>query len=989
MANIERLIQIGIDARKAKSGGNEVQQSLRGVSNEARRAQHEVSGLGKTIEGIADGVKEFGKEGLLKVFGGIGIAAVTGFFIKEVVELRDELNELANTTGREGEALDDLARRLLNVGSRLPSTTKELFALAGAASQLGVDGNEGIEKFIENMTRIGLVTDLRGAEAAKSLGRLLKAANEPIEKVDELGAAVNRLTSAFGTGGQEQVAYATSIVQLTERFGVSAREALSLSAAIGRIGGEGGQSAIVLSRILSQLPKEFVNSFGSGRGADAVVAFLQGLNAMRKSGEDLQPVLESLGIDNVRLEKAVRPLIAGSNELARALKLTADPAENLKALVEESDRAAGSTSNQLSKLRGSLVDAAQAIGGDLEPVLASAVGGLNELVQALFGVGGTEAAVGEGAKRLAAALQAMGVAAAIAFGPAIISGASKMATSLLKAAAASEKLTFAMKGILVALVALVAFDFGSYLFDEFKVVQKGAQDFITFVDKSWETIKYGAKLTVAYIDDAWKNLFGVSLRKSFASYLADFADGLKSIEDLVGVQIGGAELAARAKSLLQAPDSGETFDDAKVRIARELQDALDEAEKIRQTRLAEIEREFGESGRRTGRSYFEAAGEGIKDAVDKVKELLGIGKKELEQAGVSDIDVSVKVDTAGADEAANAIRKMAASLGKAGEEARKARDELDKLFAQLRLEKELIGQTNDARERSKSLQEALTLITKAYADNQTEANFKLLEYAQLLRDVQIARHVNELREANKQIDQQTQLLGEDIAIRRHSAEVIRFATEAEEAYGKGTQEATDAIEKFKERIKNLDELERLQALVDQIGERVGSAFESMIFDAKSFKDALADTVKEISRLVFQTLVTQQIASLVSGSLGSAFGLGATAAAPKAALGLVVDRGDVMPFASGGVNGGRITSGPELFPLSGGRVGLRGEVPGQAEGILPLQRGPRGLGVAAYGGRQQQVANVYVTINARDASSFRESGPMIQQQFGKAVRRAFR
>jgi len=111
----------------------------------------------------------------------------------------------------------------------------------------------------------------------------------------------------------------------------------------------------------------------------------------------------------------------------------------------------------------------------------------------------------------------------------------------------------------------------------------------------------------------------------------------------------------------------------------------------------------------------------------------------------------------------------------------------------------------------------------------------------------------------------------------------------------------------------------------------------------------------VQRAVADMAAQRMTASMISG-IGGLF----------SAHGNVFSRGQVLPFASGGV-----ISSPTLFPL-----GLMGEA--GPEAILPLQRTRSGdLGVKAEGQGGGDVVNVNFTVVANDSRSFRDS--MIQNK----------
>jgi phage-related minor tail protein len=100
-----------------------------------------------------------------------------------------------------------------------------------------------------------------------------------------------------------------------------------------------------------------------------------------------------------------------------------------------------------------------------------------------------------------------------------------------------------------------------------------------------------------------------------------------------------------------------------------------------------------------------------------------------------------------------------------------------------------------------------------------------------------------------------------------------------------------------------------------------------------------------------------------------------------ALGGVVSRGQVVPFADGGV-----VAAPAYFPLGRG-LGLMGER--GAEAIMPLARGPDGrLGVRAAGGAERPMS-VTVNIATPDADSFRRSEAQVAAALARAVSRGRR
>ena len=139
------------------------------------------------------------------------------------------------------------------------------------------------------------------------------------------------------------------------------------------------------------------------------------------------------------------------------------------------------------------------------------------------------------------------------------------------------------------------------------------------------------------------------------------------------------------------------------------------------------------------------------------------------------------------------------------------------------------------------------------------------------------------------------------------------------------QSRIDAILKSEEALRKATEAEQRREKIQQsITSNIEDALMSLVEGTASVEDAFKTMLRNILLEIFR----QQVATPIAKGIASFF----------AADGAVLSRGNVVPFANGGVVGS-----PTLFPMSGGRTGLMGEA--GPEAIMPLKRGPNGkLGV---------------------------------------------
>lgn len=168
---------------------------------------------------------------------------------------------------------------------------------------------------------------------------------------------------------------------------------------------------------------------------------------------------------------------------------------------------------------------------------------------------------------------------------------------------------------------------------------------------------------------------------------------------------------------------------------------------------------------------------------------------------------------------------------------------------------------------------------------------------------------------------------------------------------------------FKQALDRLAEDERLRRMFEDIGSTIASVFETIVFQLDSVEDAIEDMVKNVAKMVFNTLVTQQIAGFFTSIIGAGFG-----GARGFAMGGVIDRPTFLGFADGSpAYGGE--SGPEaVVPLPDGRQ------------IPVMLRGGEG------GGGQQNITNINMTVKTPDADSFRRSSRQISDDLQSQLRR---
>ena len=159
--------------------------------------------------------------------------------------------------------------------------------------------------------------------------------------------------------------------------------------------------------------------------------------------------------------------------------------------------------------------------------------------------------------------------------------------------------------------------------------------------------------------------------------------------------------------------------------------------------------------------------------------------------------------------------------------------------------------------------------------------------------------------------------------------------------------------------------ERRQDQIDTFSGHIENAFMAAVDGSQSVEDAFKTMMRNIIADIYQQMVAKQAASFITSMI---FG---------AANGAVMSRGNVTPFASGGV-----VNGPTLFPMSNG-IGLMGEA--GPEAIMPLKRGKDGkLGVEGGGTTIVQNINVSTGVQQTVRTEIKSLMPQIAESAKAAV-----
>ena len=343
-------------------------------------------------------------------------APVLGFGalgIKEAIAFESAFAGVRKTVDATDQQFEKLKKTITSMSERLPQSANEIAKVMEMAGQLGVGIND-IEKFSETMIKLGDSTNLASDEAAKLLAQYTNITNMDKSNIDRLASTIVDLGNNTATTEADIVSMMHSLAGMGANFKLTDHQIAGISATLTSVGiasekggtamgkfmmkvlGAGGRTgeefrkmgkeAGLTDKEIKKMAKEsgqqlhnFSNIAGvsadkfkeivKNNPSEALRLVVEGLGKMKESGQDITPVLDTLGIKEVRLRDTVLRLAGGHRELTKNLNLSKKAWEENTALETEAQKRYQTTESQLKMLRNQFSNVARELAVELLPII--------------------------------------------------------------------------------------------------------------------------------------------------------------------------------------------------------------------------------------------------------------------------------------------------------------------------------------------------------------------------------------------------------------------------------------------------------------------------------------------------------------------------------------------------------------------------------------------------------------------------------------------
>lgn len=418
----------------------------------------QIAVVGDKMKNVGDKLESAGKK--ISV-ASVGATAALGGIAKNAIDFETAFTGVTKTVDGTDQELAQIKQGLLDLSQATASSTTDIAAVAEAAGQLGVK-TENILDFTETMVRLGDSTTLSSEEAATAIAQLYNVMGSDINTVDNFGSALVSLGNNAATTETDILNMATRIGSSGKQVGLTEQEVLALSATLSSVGleAEGGGSAI--SAVITKIDKDValnsdtlktwadvagmsVKDFKNLWETDAMSAIqkiVAGMGDASKGGENLNVILDELGVTSLRQTDTMKRLSSASGLMTDMVNLSNEAWKENTSLSEESNKRYQTTAARMTQLKNQITELCVKLGDVLLPILQKIINAISGFVKWLTNLNPV-------AKKIVVVILAL----VAALGPLILITA-KMITSVGTIMKVVPKLVGFMKTIKTAMLAL-------------------------------------------------------------------------------------------------------------------------------------------------------------------------------------------------------------------------------------------------------------------------------------------------------------------------------------------------------------------------------------------------------------------------------------------------------------------------------------------------------------------------------------------------------
>lgn len=333
---------------------------------------------------------------------GTAVSTLGGYALKASIDFESAFAGVRKTVDATEEEFKMLEKGIRDMSKRMPQSASEIAQVVEAAGQLGIE-TKNILGFTETMVMLGDATNLTSEQAATALARLANITRMPQSEFDRLGSTIVALGNNLATTEAEIVEMGLRLAGTASQVGMTEAQILALAGAMSSVGINAEAGGSSMSRVIQKINTEVLSSgknlqkFAEIAGmsaeefsktwkekpSEAILAFVQGLDKLNKSGGDVTSTLKDLGINSIQEIDTLLRLAGASEVLADSLELSEEAWKENIALQNEAGERYKTTESLIRILKNNIDDLAISVGDELKESVRDGIGTAIEMVEQL------------------------------------------------------------------------------------------------------------------------------------------------------------------------------------------------------------------------------------------------------------------------------------------------------------------------------------------------------------------------------------------------------------------------------------------------------------------------------------------------------------------------------------------------------------------------------------------------------------------------------
>lgn len=366
------------------------------------KAADGLSNFETVAKGVGDGLSSVG--GKLTMGVTVPLATVATACVSSAVTIDSALTDVRKTTNLTEDQYQSLKESAVELSKTQPVDASTILSLEGLGAQLGWNDDK-LQGFAQTVSGLDIATDMDADTAATNLAQFANITGMAQDKAENYASAIVGLGNNMATTESKISDMSMGMASAGTQAGMSQADILGIAAATASLGMEAQAGGTAFSKTVNEIGTQVstngkqlqkwadlahmsVDEFKSAWKTDATGTFeavIRGMSDAQASGEDLNVILEGLGITETRQSDFMRRLAGNADLLSRAVSLSNDEWEKNTALQDEVSNRNDSLASKAETLKNRVTAVAEEVGGPLADAALDAVDAAKPVTDAVEG----------------------------------------------------------------------------------------------------------------------------------------------------------------------------------------------------------------------------------------------------------------------------------------------------------------------------------------------------------------------------------------------------------------------------------------------------------------------------------------------------------------------------------------------------------------------------------------------------------------------------